>query len=147
MRIAAERLRREYARLTGASNPGVSRLYELVVGAMIVPFAETVTHAVAAAGIGPGLAVVMGLDRLLQASGNGSVRVTDITDYPLPERGAGARRGMTRQRVDQAAHGGNGKGRARFLFGQRLGDNPALRAGDKGNFRFIDGARMRRFRC
>src|SRR5207245_10049184 len=35
IRMAAERLRREYARLTGASNPGVSRLYELVVGAMI----------------------------------------------------------------------------------------------------------------
>src|SRR5438309_8829581 len=35
MRMAAERLRREYARLTGASNPGVSRLYELVVGAMM----------------------------------------------------------------------------------------------------------------
>src|SRR5579872_1312359 len=35
MRHAAERLRREYARLTGASNPGTSRLYELVVGAMI----------------------------------------------------------------------------------------------------------------
>src|SRR4030081_951546 len=30
MRIAAERLRDEYARLTGASNPGTSRLYELV---------------------------------------------------------------------------------------------------------------------
>src|SRR3569832_2328202 len=35
MRHDAERLRREYARLTGASNPGTSRLYELVVGAMI----------------------------------------------------------------------------------------------------------------
>src|SRR5579864_1791026 len=35
MRHAADRLRREYARLTGASNPGTSRLYELVVGAMI----------------------------------------------------------------------------------------------------------------
>src|SRR5437773_2328523 len=35
MRIAADRLRREYARLTGASNPGVSLLYELVVGAMM----------------------------------------------------------------------------------------------------------------
>src|SRR5581483_10938140 len=34
-RQAAERLRREYARLTGASNPGTSRLYEFVVGAMI----------------------------------------------------------------------------------------------------------------
>src|SRR5579864_7063047 len=32
---AAERFRREYARLTGASNPGTSRLYEFVVGAMI----------------------------------------------------------------------------------------------------------------
>src|SRR2546421_10378565 len=35
MRIAAERLREEYARFTGASNPGTSRLYEFVVGAMI----------------------------------------------------------------------------------------------------------------
>src|SRR5262249_24929276 len=35
MRQAAERLRREYARLTGASKPGTSRLYEFVVGAMI----------------------------------------------------------------------------------------------------------------
>src|SRR5512142_1135811 len=35
IRHAAERLRREYARLTGASKPGTSRLYELVVGAMI----------------------------------------------------------------------------------------------------------------
>src|ERR1041385_7235410 len=35
IRHAAERLRREYARLTGASNPGTSRLYEFVVGAMI----------------------------------------------------------------------------------------------------------------
>src|SRR6266550_6182786 len=35
IRIAAERLRDEYARFTGASNPGTSRLYELVVGAMI----------------------------------------------------------------------------------------------------------------
>src|SRR5580704_2765104 len=34
MRHAAERLRREYAKFTGASNPGTSRLYELVVGAM-----------------------------------------------------------------------------------------------------------------
>src|SRR5271167_4665852 len=34
IRTAAERLRREYARLTGASNPGTSRLYELVVGAI-----------------------------------------------------------------------------------------------------------------
>src|ERR1700722_4557071 len=32
---AAERLRREYARFTGASKPGTRRLYELVVGAMI----------------------------------------------------------------------------------------------------------------
>src|SRR5216683_921702 len=32
MRIAAERLREEYARFTGASNPGTSRLYEFVVG-------------------------------------------------------------------------------------------------------------------
>src|SRR5258706_824333 len=35
MRHAAERLRREYARFTGASKPGTRRLYELVVGAMI----------------------------------------------------------------------------------------------------------------
>src|SRR6476646_5207147 len=35
MRQAAERLRREYARLTGASKPGTRRLYELVVGAII----------------------------------------------------------------------------------------------------------------
>src|SRR6185369_5521425 len=35
MRQAAERLRREYAKLTGASKPGTRRLYELVVGAMI----------------------------------------------------------------------------------------------------------------
>src|SRR5437667_5314065 len=35
IRHAAERLRREYARLTGASKPGTRRLYELVVGAMI----------------------------------------------------------------------------------------------------------------
>src|SRR5215475_15847992 len=35
IRQAAERLRREYARFTGASNPGTRRLYELVVGAMI----------------------------------------------------------------------------------------------------------------
>src|SRR6478736_8877774 len=35
IRQAAERLRREYAKLTGASNPGTRRLYELVVGAMI----------------------------------------------------------------------------------------------------------------
>src|SRR5207302_9061839 len=34
IRQAAERLRREYARFTGASNPGPRRLYELVVGAM-----------------------------------------------------------------------------------------------------------------
>ena len=32
IRIAADRLRELYARLTGASNPGTSRLYELVVG-------------------------------------------------------------------------------------------------------------------
>src|SRR5262245_37915327 len=32
MRIAAERLRLEYARFTGASKPGTSRLYEFVVG-------------------------------------------------------------------------------------------------------------------
>src|SRR5216684_5207998 len=32
MRMAAERLRELYARFTGASNPGTSRLYELVVG-------------------------------------------------------------------------------------------------------------------
>src|SRR5579863_847579 len=35
MRHAAERFRREYARFTGASNPGMSLLYEFVVGAMI----------------------------------------------------------------------------------------------------------------
>src|ERR1041385_8073711 len=35
IRQDAERLRREYARFTGASKPGTSRLYELVVGAMI----------------------------------------------------------------------------------------------------------------
>src|SRR5579872_2903262 len=35
IRQAADRFRLEYARLTGASNPGVSRLYELVVGAII----------------------------------------------------------------------------------------------------------------
>src|SRR6266481_9729760 len=35
IRHAAERFRREYARFTGASNPGTRRLYELVVGAMI----------------------------------------------------------------------------------------------------------------
>src|ERR1700688_528108 len=35
MRHAAERFRREYARFTGASNPGTRRLYEFVVGAMI----------------------------------------------------------------------------------------------------------------
>src|SRR5438093_5154379 len=33
MRAAAERLRWDMARLTGASYPGTSRLYELVVGA------------------------------------------------------------------------------------------------------------------
>src|SRR5258708_22296023 len=32
MRTLAERLRLEYARLTGASNPGTRRRYELVVG-------------------------------------------------------------------------------------------------------------------
>src|SRR6266576_2133629 len=32
MRIAALRLREEYARFTGASKPGTSRLYEFVVG-------------------------------------------------------------------------------------------------------------------
>src|SRR5215208_6540119 len=32
MRIDAERLRAEYARLIGASKPGTSRLYEFVVG-------------------------------------------------------------------------------------------------------------------
>src|SRR5262250_3868128 len=32
MRTAAERLREEYARLTGASKPGTRRRYELVVG-------------------------------------------------------------------------------------------------------------------
>src|SRR5262249_43690192 len=35
MRHAADRLRREYARLTGASKPGTSLLDELVVGAMM----------------------------------------------------------------------------------------------------------------
>src|SRR5712692_11625640 len=35
IRHAAERFRREYARFTGASKPGTSLLYELVVGAMI----------------------------------------------------------------------------------------------------------------
>src|SRR6266850_7367161 len=35
IRQAAERLRREYARFTGASKPGTRRLYELVVGAMM----------------------------------------------------------------------------------------------------------------
>src|SRR5216684_6637747 len=35
MRQAALRLRREYARFTGASKPGTRRLYELVVGAMM----------------------------------------------------------------------------------------------------------------
>src|SRR5215472_15625239 len=34
MRQAAERLRREYARFTGASKPGTRRLYEFVVGAI-----------------------------------------------------------------------------------------------------------------
>src|SRR5215475_1224434 len=34
IRHAAERLRREYARFTGASKPGTRRLYELVVGAI-----------------------------------------------------------------------------------------------------------------
>src|SRR5579864_5155206 len=34
MRTAALRLRREYARFTGASNPGTRRLYEFVVGAI-----------------------------------------------------------------------------------------------------------------
>src|SRR5690242_13550153 len=34
IRHAAERLRREYARLTGASKPGTRRLYEFVVGAI-----------------------------------------------------------------------------------------------------------------
>src|SRR5207344_988209 len=35
MRIAAERLRAEYARLIGASNPGTKRLYEFVPGFVI----------------------------------------------------------------------------------------------------------------
>src|SRR5215468_2158309 len=35
IRQAAERLRREYDRFTGASKPGTRRLYEFVVGAMI----------------------------------------------------------------------------------------------------------------
>src|SRR5437016_8652422 len=35
MRMAALRLRDEYARFTGASNPGTSRLYEFVVGLQI----------------------------------------------------------------------------------------------------------------
>src|SRR5215813_10659004 len=34
MRHAADRFRREYARFTGASYPGTSRLYEFVVGAI-----------------------------------------------------------------------------------------------------------------
>src|SRR5579862_1016870 len=34
MRQAADRFRREYPRFTGASNPGTSRLYEFVVGAI-----------------------------------------------------------------------------------------------------------------
>src|SRR5207245_10506924 len=35
MRIAADRFLELYARLTGASNPGTSRLYEFVVGLQI----------------------------------------------------------------------------------------------------------------
>src|SRR4030095_2774980 len=35
MRHAAERLRAEYGRLIGASNPGTSRLYEFVPGLVI----------------------------------------------------------------------------------------------------------------
>src|SRR5712664_4825134 len=35
IRMAADRLRELYARFTGASNPGTSRLYELVVGLQI----------------------------------------------------------------------------------------------------------------
>src|SRR5207253_10160652 len=40
IRIAADRLRDEYARFTGASNPGTSRLYELVVGLHIAASAR-----------------------------------------------------------------------------------------------------------
>src|SRR2546421_12416688 len=40
MRIAAERLRDEYARFTGASKPGTRRLYELVVGLQIAASAR-----------------------------------------------------------------------------------------------------------
>src|SRR3954466_5053732 len=40
MRIAADRLRELYARFTGASNPGTSRLYELVVGLQIAASAR-----------------------------------------------------------------------------------------------------------
>src|SRR3954470_8966854 len=40
MRHAAERLRREYARFTGASYPGTSRLSLLVVGAMMAESAR-----------------------------------------------------------------------------------------------------------
>src|SRR5437899_8462290 len=40
MRIAAERFRDEYARFTGASKPGTSRLYELVVGLQIAASAR-----------------------------------------------------------------------------------------------------------
>src|SRR5918912_4040250 len=40
MRIAAERLRDEYARFTGASNPGTRRLYEFVVGLQIAASAR-----------------------------------------------------------------------------------------------------------
>src|SRR5579864_4495114 len=40
IRQAAERLRREYARFTGASKPGTRRLYEFVVGAMMAESAR-----------------------------------------------------------------------------------------------------------
>src|SRR5437879_3973452 len=40
MRMAADRLRELYARLTGASKPGTKRLYELVVGLQIAASAR-----------------------------------------------------------------------------------------------------------
>src|SRR6267143_2149520 len=40
MRMAADRLRELYARLTGASKPGTSRLYEFVVGLQIAASAR-----------------------------------------------------------------------------------------------------------
>src|SRR2546421_11910501 len=44
MRIAAERLRELYARFTGASKPGTSRLYELVVGLQIAASARVLEN-------------------------------------------------------------------------------------------------------